>query len=513
MKQVVGLALSGMLIAGSAYADGQTLTVGMNSADAGILDPHFATSTPDKGLLHWMFNGLVRIAPGEANPAFIEPDIATSWTTSDDGLTWVFSLRDDVQCHGEYGNLDAQDVAFSLQRAANPDTSAFAGDFAAVESIEATGDYEVTIQLSNAIPSLLGLLVPYHGGNIVCQDAVEALGDAYSQQPIGTGPFMFAEYRPQQYVRLVANPEYFRGEPNIEEIFYRYIPSGSTRDLAFQSGEIDMLIGTGDQTWAERITALPNTELAVMRPGEMSVLHLNQTMPPLDDIRVRQAIAHAVNRDELVQFRGEEVTLPAVSPVPEGHLGHTAEVPIYEHSIERARELLTEAGYPDGVEIRAIHTTDTGMLATLEAVQAQLREAGINLVIETVEHSTFHEQIRQDLSQVTHYVAARFPVADVYLTQFFHSDSTVGTPTGVTNFSHCDVADDAITAARSETDTDRQLELWASAQHGIMEQVCAVPLFQIMQLWAWNDRLDLGVETRGSLNLSPPITELATFTD
>ena len=513
MKHVLGVALGGLLVAGSVGAYAQTLTVGMNTGDAGILDPHFATSTSDKGLLHWMFNGLVRIAPGEANPAFIEPDIATDWTTSDDGLTWVFSLRDDVQCHGDYGNLDAEDVVFSLRRAANPDTSAFAGDYSAIDSIEATGDYEVTIQLSHSIPSLLGLLVPYHGGNIVCQDAVEDLGDAFAQQPVGTGPFMFAEYTPQQFIRLEANPDYFRGAPQIDEILYRFIPSSSTRDLAFQSGEIDMLIGSGDQTWAERISGLPDTKLAVMRPGEMSVIHLNQTMPPLDDIRVRQAIAHAINRDELVQFRGVDVTLPAVSPVPEGHLGHTADVPTYEHSVERARELLAEAGYPDGVEIGSIHTTDSGMLAILEAVQAQLREAGIDLVIDTVEHSTFHEQIRQDLSQLTHYLAARFPVADVYLTQFFHSDSIVATPTGVTNFSHCDVADDAITQARSETDPERQQELWATAQSQIMEEVCAVPLFQIMQLWAWNDGLDLGVEARGSLNLSPPITELTRFVD
>src|SRR6056297_1079773 len=90
--------------------------------------------------------------------------------------------------------------------------------------------------------------------------------------------------------------------------------------------------------------------------------------------------------------------------------------------------------------LTAIHTTLPGMLSTMEAVQALLREADITLEIETVEHATFHQQIRQDLSQVTHYSAARFPVADVYLTQFFHSDSIVGTETAVTNFSHCAVA-------------------------------------------------------------------------
>lgn len=188
-------------------------------------------------------------------------------------------------------------------------------------------------------------------------------------------------------------------------------------------------------------------------------------------------------------------------------------MPTYEFSIDKAKELLTEAGFPDGVTIKAIHTSLPGMLSTMEAVQSLLRDAGINMEIEVVEHATFHEQIRQDLSQVTHYSAARFPVADTYLTQFFHSDSIPLKPTAVTNFSHCDVADAEITAARTEPDPEKQLELWATAQQKIAEDVCAVPIYQNLQLWAWKETLDLGHEVVGSLNLSPAITEVSAFTE
>ena len=494
-----------------AYADGTTLNIGMGSADAGKLDPHVATTTPDKGLLHWMFNGLVRIKPGQASPAFIEADLAESWTASDDGLVWTFKLRQGVECHGEFGELDANDVAFSLNRAANNDTSGFANDFKAVSSIEATGDYEVKITLSEPVPSLLGLLVPYHGGNIVCQDAVEALGDQFQRRPIGTGPFMFAEYQPQQYVKLVANEDYFRGAPKIKEIYYRYIPSDASRDLAFQSGEIDMVYGKQEQTWVERISKVPNTTVTVMEPGEMSVIHLNKSMPPLDNPLVRKAVAHAIDRKAMVQFKGEAVTRGSVSPVPEGYLGYTDQVPTYEYDVEKAKALLAEAGFPDGVTIKAIHTTLPGMLTTIEAVQALLKQANINLEIEPVEHATFHQRIREDASQVVHYSAARFPIADVYLTQFYHSDSIVATPSAITNFSHCAVADDEIEAARIEQNPEEQNLLWAKAQSKIMEEVCSVPIYQNLQLWAWKDSLDLGVEVKGSLNLSPPITELASF--
>lgn len=502
-----------LLAAGSASAQEMTLNIGMASADVGRLDPHNATTTPDKGLLHYIFNGLVRIKPGEASPAHIEPDIAESWESSEDGLTWTFEIREGVECHGDYGALTAEDVVWSLERARDPERSSFANDYKAIDTITATGDHEVEIVLSEPVPSLLGLFVNYHGGNIVCREAVEALGEDFLLNPIGTGPFMFAEYQPQQYVRLVANEEYFRGAPHIKEINYRYIPSDASRDLAFQSGELHMIYGRQDQTWAERIAEVPGTNVVVMAPGEMSVLHLNMTMPPLDDIRVRRAIAHAVDREAMVEFRGTDVTRASISPVPEGYLGYTADVPRYEHDVARAKELLAEAGHADGVTINTIHTTLPGMLATIEVIQALLAEADINLEITQVEHATFHAQIREDLSQLVHYSAARFPVADVYLTQFYYGPSTVGTPTAVTNFSHCDVADAEIEAARVETDPDRQLELWAEAQQKIMEEVCVVPVYENMQLWAWTENLDLGVEVNGSLNLSPPVTEQARFTE
>ncbi|MCC9620324.1 ABC transporter substrate-binding protein [Thalassospira sp. MA62] len=506
---VVGISLAA---ASPAFAAGTTLNVGMASSDVGQLDPHVATSTPDVGLLNWMFNGLVRITPGKTSPEFIEPDIAKSWTSSEDGLTWTFDLRDDVTCHGKYGNLDAQDVVYSLRRAADPNQSSFANDYLPFQKIEATGPYQVTIKLENKVPSLLGLLVPYHGGNIVCQDAVEEMGDAYQNAPVGTGPFMFAEYQPQQYVKLVANPDYFRGAPQLKEIYYRFIQSDASRDLAFQSGEIDMMYGKQDQTWLDRIAQLPDTTTSAMLPGEMATIHLNMESAPLDNILVRKAIAHAIDRDAIVNFKGARVTLPATSPVPEGYLGYSDDVPTYEYSIEKAKELLAEAGYEDGLTLKAIVTTLPSMMDTMLAVQAQLAKVGITLEIEPVEHATFHQQIRQDLSQVIIYVAARFPVADTYLTQFYYSPSSVGLPTAVANFSHCYAADQAIETARL-LDGEDQMDQWKLAQQQIMEDVCSVPIYQRPQLWAWSSNLDLGVDVEGSLSLSPPVTEKAHFTN
>jgi peptide/nickel transport system substrate-binding protein len=495
-----------------AAAQKKTLVVGMGSADAGKLDPHLTATTPDKGLLNWMFNGLVRIKPGQISPKYIEPDLAESWTTNPTGTEWAFTIRPGVQCHYGYGEFTADDAAYSIKRASTKATSSFSNDFTAIDKIEVLDKYRLKITLKNPVAGFLGYLSNLHGGNMVCKKAAEEMGDNFSKKPIGTGPFMFAEYQPQQFVRLVANKQYFRGAPQLEEIIYRYIPADSSRDLAFQSGELDMIYGKQDQTWVDRTAKLPGVKVIAMEPGEMSTLFLNGMTKPLDDIRVREAIAYAIDRKAIVAFKGAGTSREAVSVVPSGYLGTDEKAPLFPYDPAKSKQLLVAAGYPNGLSIKTIHTTLTGMQTFIEAVQAQLKKVNINLDIELVEHATYHAQIRKDLSPLVHYQAARFPVADVYLTQFYDSKSIVGTPTAVTNFSHCDVADAEIRAARVETDPEKQMALWKAAQEKIVKAVCGIPVYEQLQLWAWKDSLDLGYELKGSLNLSPPITEQTHFT-
>ena len=490
----------------------QELNIAMRSASAGPLDPHVSTASGDKVAFAMMFNGLVRFKPGSMTPADIEPDLAESWTVSNDGLTWTFKLREGVKFHGDYGMLTANDVVYSLQRAANPDLSSVSSDYKSFESITALDDMTVEIKLSSAIPSVLGVLANYHGGNIVSAKAAEELGENFKGNPIGTGPFAFAELADGEFLRMVANEDYFRGPPSIETIMYRYISSGNARDLAFENGEIDLFYGTREDRWVKRMRE-SGYQIDVFEPGELRTLHLNTSMPPLDDIRVRQAVAHAVNREELVAFMGASVARAAEAPVPQGYLGHADDLGSLPHDIDAAKALLTEAGYPDGVTIPVAITESTALNTAMQVVQAQLAKAGITVDLEVMEHRSWHAAIRDDVSGMVLYGAARFPVANTYLTQFYHSDSTVKTPTAVTNFSHCDVADAEIDAARSEPDMAKQLELWAAAQEKIVAEVCSVPLFELLQVWGRSDKLDYGYELNGVISTGPLINETTTLSE
>ena len=507
-RTMAAAAVALVLTTGGATAqDRSTLRVGMGSADIGSLDPHRSTSTPDLVLFPWIFNGLVRFRQGSMDPETIEPDLAESWDRSADGKTWTFRLRRGVMCHHGYGELTSADVTYSLARAADPARSSFASDYAAVQSVEAPDAYTVRIVLKNPVPSLLGMMVNNRGGNIVCRRAAEELGEAFRRKPVGTGPFQFDQHVSQQSLTLAGNQSYFRGAPALSRIVYRFIPSDAARDLAYTAGEIDLTYGRSEQAWVDRMAKLPDTVVDVHDPAELGLLILNVTRAPLDDIRVRQAIATAVNRPELVRFRGEAIARAGQSVVPIGYLGMTSDLPLIANDPARARALLREAGYPNGLTTKSIVTNLSNGLTLMQVVQGQLARGGITLEMEVVEHAAYHARIRQDLSPVVYYSAARFPTADIYLQQFFHSSAIVGRPTAVTNFSHCDLADAEIDAAAIEPDEAKQKALWAEAQRKLVANVCAIPLIEVPRVWARRASLDYGFKLEGSLSNGPPLDE------
>lgn len=494
-------------------AVGQELKMAVAAQSAGQLDPHVSTRTEDKIVFAMMFNGLVRFKPGSMSSNAIEPDLAESWETSADGLVWTFTLRRGVQFHGDYGTLTAKDVVYSLNRAADPNRSGVASDYTAFKSVEAIDDYTVRITLSEGIPSLLGVVANYHGGNIVSARAAEELGENFATNPIGTGPFAFAELAEGQFTRLVAHKAYFRGSPRIDGIIIRYISATSARDLALRTGELDMAEGFRENRWVKAMTSAGNGTVDVFEPGELRTLHINTTAKPFDDIRVRQAVAHAINRAELVAFAGDLVARQNESPVPDGYIGHEPNIDFLPYDPERARKLLAEAGYPDGVTVPVAITERQSLFGPMQVIQAQLAKVGIHLKLDVMEHSSWHAAIRDDVSPLVLYGAARFPVADSYLTQFFHSDSIVKTPSAVTNFSHCRLADEQIVAARSEPNPERQQKLWSEAQQLLVTEVCAIPLFELLQVWVRAPKVNLGYTLNGSLSLGPVITEQTTVSE
>jgi peptide/nickel transport system substrate-binding protein len=508
---VIGAGLAGSVSSAQAQdTQRPMLRVSSGATDNATLDPHRATSTDDVGVVSQIFNGLVRFPPGSADPKAIEADLAERWETSADGKTWTFHLRRGVKFQGDWGELTADDVVYSLQRAADPKRSSFSANYAMVDHVEAVDPYTVRVTLKYPDAGFLGQVSNYHGGDIVSKKAAEKYGDQFGNHPVGTGPFAFAEHVTQQYVRLVANDAYFRGKPKLAGIMYRMIPSDSSRELAFSSGELDVVQGKREQRWVERARK-QGMAVDIFRPGEFRTLHINRTIKPLDNVQVREAVAEAVNVDEILRYVGQDVAAKGCSVVPPAYLGEDCSAGAYPYDPGHARKLLADAGFPNGITIKSVVSSISAQQPIMEVVQAQLAKAGIKLDMQVVDHATYQAQSRKDQSALVFYGAARYPDADIWLTEFYDSAAAIGSPAAMSNFSHCSVADDDIRAARKEPDAQKQLALWKDAQRKIHDDVCAIPLFDLLQVWVHSPKVNFGYELKGALNLAPPITENTTL--
>lgn len=505
-------------------ADRPILRFGLNAGDLGNLDPHFATSTNDRTVVDMIFNALIRYKPGDSSE--FEPDLATEIPEPEmegDKQVWTFKLREGVMWHPgpqtESYELTADDVVYSLEKSSNTETSAYAAEYEGM-TFEKVDDYTVRIILDTPLSPLLFLpkVANYSGGFIVSQKAVEAMGsDAIKTHPVGTGPFRFQNYTPQNTIELVAWDDYFRGAPKLGGVTLRFMPDPSSRELALQSGELDVAFGLPEATWVDRINGIDGLKADVMGVGEVAFFSFDISREPLADERVRKAIAYAINRESHLALFGAPVAELVYSVVPDqlmvgGLSKEEAEEAgvAYHYDPDQARQLLEEAG-AENISFELVASEFDSYRRMYEVLQAELSEIGIDVSINIVDHPTYHSLIREASNVIVIYQAFR-PNPDAYFSQFFHSDSIIVTgPSPNTNFAHYDRVDDLIEQARVETDADAQIELWKQINIKILEDMAAMPILFINQVYGRSEKVDYGHELVSSLALYPQITELTTI--
>ncbi|MFZ7126025.1 MAG: ABC transporter substrate-binding protein [Desulfobacterales bacterium] len=531
---LLGIALTGWICAGAGaeeLAKEQILNIAFDAGDAKSLDPHRAASTVDRSTVDPVFNGLVRYPHG--NQVEVEPDLAESWETSEDGRTWTFKLRKGVMFHPFSGQpegyeMTSEDVVYSLERAANPDFSSYAGQYSGI-SFEAVDPYTVRIEIDQPISSSLFLakFANYAGGFIVSRKAIEAMGnERFQTHPVGTGPFKFESYTPGQQVVLAANPHYFHGKPILEKVVLKYMPNVSSREFGLRTGELHIIEGLNESKWVEQISTFPEVSVTTFGPCETQMLHINMANEVFKDIRVRRALAYAIDRSEVAAFMGESLAEPiysgAMAPPAVGALTKEeaeAAGAVFDGDIEKAKALLEEAGKSDLSFEVIISEMATSYRKPMIALQAQVKKAGIDMKLKVVDHASFHSLIRQDASPMVYYACWR-PNTDVFLTLFYHSASeVVKGKKPDTNFSHyggvdadgdgkVDAIDALIEEARFEMDDARQTELWKEAQIQVLKNAAVVPIIRLKYAFPMKSYVDLGHPLEFSWQTySPQITE------
>lgn len=503
---IIPLILVGIGEGQEELAKQQVLRDGVPDDDIKGLDPIDFLGTSGEPMSRALYEGLVRFNFGYIALDKMEPALAESWKVSPDGLTWTFKLRKGVQFHHGYGEFTAEDVKFTITRILEK-KSRHAVDYVGIDQIVVVDPYMIQFKLKKPDAFFLFKVGNFHGGSIVSKKAVKDLGDAgFRGFPVGTGPFAFEKWTSKEKVVLVRNNNYWRGAPILEKIEFIFMPDVNTRSLALEKGAIDATTsGVDDEQW---VTSMRGKGIIVDALGfdVPMMLHFNMTVKPLDNLKVRQALAYAISRRDFIDFHGPSITKPQISPLPPGMYGSMSKgLPLYEYNPARAKQLLAEAGYPKGFDLGRVYSSVRALyLDPLEIIQAQWAKIGVTFNIQAVAHSEFHALIRKDLNPIVCYPGPR-PTPDMILTQYLHSNSIVGKKTAVTNFSHYgdldldgdginDSIDDFIDRARVELDPEKQKGLYAQAQIKILKDLPVYPLRVMAAVQARQKWVDLGHE-------------------
>ena len=380
---------------GPAYGD---LFIDASIGDASTLLPPLASDAASHAIIGLVYNGLVKY-DGDLN---IVGDLAESWDISPDGLTITFKLRQGVRWH-DGAPFTAQDVLFTYRTMVDPKTpTAYSGDYLQVKKAEAVDDYTFRVTYPKPFAPALGTwslaIMPRHllAGRDITQSPL-------GRHPIGTGPYIFKEWRAGDRITLADNPDYFKGRTYLSGYVYQVKPNLATMFLELKAGNIDRMGLTPLQY--TRQTAYPKFARLYNKyryiPFSYVYLGYNLEDPRFADRRVRQALTHAINKQEIIEGvlmgLGEE----ACGPYKPGTWYYNPRVERFSYDPEKARALLAEAGWrpnPEGILVKDGRPFEFTILTnqgndirerTAEIIQRRLREVGIPVKIRTVEWAVF----------------------------------------------------------------------------------------------------------------------------
>ncbi|RXZ50641.1 ABC transporter substrate-binding protein [Agromyces fucosus] len=476
---------------------GGTLAYASGDAEPTCLDPHVGGNYPQALLAGQFLESLVsRDDSGE-----IIPWLAESWTAADDGLSWEFTLRDDV-AFTDGTPLDAEAVKANVEHLKDPATQSSTGYLALgkVDRVEVVDEQVARFVMSSPDSALLeSLTQPWVA---IESPAGLARGmDENCQAPIGTGPFIVDEWVKQDHVSLVRNDDYTSppadaahdGPAYLEAIDWRFVPDSASRYAALQAGQVDVI----DNPQPDTISAAKSNDslawLDAPRPGAANRIELNSGQAPFDDERVREAFIRAVEVDEGIDALFFGTAERSFSPLSSVEALAYSDEALFEPDLDRANALLDEAGWTerdadgyrvkDGARLTLRFPVSTNQSipaeqSLFEQVQATAKAAGFDVVIELLDLSSWYGALAEHEYEI---VSAPYTkVGPDVLRILYHSDSITPAPSGYfANLAQLDdpEVDSLLTDAASTSDADTRADLYERAQQLILEGYYLLPLY------------------------------------
>ena len=392
---------------------GGTVVVGIQQ-DIDSLDPHTATAAGTKEVLFNIFEGLVKNAPnGDLICA-----VAESYSLSEDGLVYTFNLRQGVKFHN--GNLvTAEDVKYSIERCAGLlDGTPLVSTMKIITAVDIVDEKTVQVTVDSVNPELI-----YSFTNAIIPNGS---ADVEGADPIGTGPFRYVSYTPQEGIVVEKNEDYWQeGLPYLDRVEFKIITDEETATLELKAGTIQLYSYLTDA----QATELSKTMQVLASPSStVQALFLNNAVEPLNDVRVRQAILYALDKDEINVFiGGGDATVISSSMLPSLENFYVDLNDVYGTgaNVDAAKQLLTEAGYPDGFDlVISVPSNYPVHMQTAEVIVEQLKAVGINAVIDAIEWNTWLSDVYSNREYAATVCALTGDSTPGYLLSRFESTSS-----------------------------------------------------------------------------------------
>lgn len=478
--------------------DGGTLVYATGDAEPTCLDPHVGGNYPQALISTQYLEPLV----GRDADGTILPWLATEWSVSEDGLTWDFTLADDVT-FTDGTPFDAAAVAANVAHLQDPDTGSSTGYLAVqkVASVEAVDATHARFHLTEPDSALLESMSQQWTA-MQSPAGIARGADANCAAPVGTGPFVVDEWVPQQQVVLVRNEDYVSRDPqaehdgpaHLEQIVWRFIPDAATRYAALRSGEVQVV----DNPQPDAIAAADAgssdiTHIDAPRPGSVNRIELNSSQPPFDDVRVREAFVRAADPDPGIETLFAGTATRSSSPLSSVEPTAYGDADLFGTDVDAADALLDEAGWTtrdddgyrtrDGqrLTVRFPVSTNQSVAAEqslFEQIQANAKAVGFDVVLTPLDLSGWYAALGAH-----EYEAVSAPYTKVgpdVLRILYHSDGTVPAPSGYFA-NHAGITDPALDAlldqASATADDAERADLYRQAQQIVLEGYYVLPLY------------------------------------
>ncbi|MBR5266123.1 MAG: hypothetical protein IKV63_05865 [Clostridia bacterium] len=403
----------------------------------------------------------------------IQPMLVESYEQPSD-TEFIFKIHEGVKFHNG-DELTAANVVWSLNRASqNPKAKA---NFETVIEISEVSKYEFKIVTEKPfVPLLLNLA--HSQTSILHQATVEAIeaGDGVFNETnmMGTGPMMLEYYKPNSELKMVRFDDYWQGACRATSITRKIIPEASSLTIALEAGEIDYINELNSIDIA-RVRENPDLKTVEMASANVAYMGLNTTKAPFDNVKVRQALQYASNKESIVEVLYEGFGVPCNSVFPTVAVAYNDQLDAYAYDIEKAKELLVEAGYPDGFEFEVVVSSDIRSRAA-QILQQDYQSVGITVNIELMEFGAMLDYLsgKDHQAWIMSWSGSTNP--NYTLTQNFHTES--GGATGNRGWYSNPEVDAMIVEARGEFDTEKRNQLYKDIQAKLMEESPWIPLLQ-----------------------------------